>query len=183
MTTPSEELYAKSEKARAYYAANKEKVKQRVAAYREANREAIRKQGREHYRDTKELKKERRHQYYLSIQDEKKEYKRAYYYANRETVLESVRNYRLANPDKIRNLKLKGTFGITLIQWNQMFENQGKCCAICKSSNPGGQQWHTDHCHSSGKVRGILCRMCNLMLGGARDKVEVLQGAISYLGS
>ena len=41
-------------------------------------------------------------------------------------------------------------------------------CALCSRDTPGGRgYWHVDHDHESGKLRGVLCAGCNLMLGGA----------------
>jgi len=65
-----------------------------------------------------------------------------------------------------------------------MFAAQGSVCAICLGSSPnkGGQDWVVDHCHTSLKVRGILCHHCNILLGGAKDNPTTLSAAITYLG-
>lgn len=64
-----------------------------------------------------------------------------------------------------------------------MFAAQGCVCAICGANAPGGHGgWHTDHCHNTDRVRGILCHHCNLMLGNARDNNHTLAKAIDYLG-
>lgn len=66
-----------------------------------------------------------------------------------------------------------------------MQDSQLGCCAICSSSltspvyNKGDQ--HIDHCHASGKVRGLLCSNCNTLLGVARDDPAILKEAIAYL--
>ncbi len=56
-------------------------------------------------------------------------------------------------------------YGIEPDEWNDMFERQGRCCAICRTTTPGGRfnAWNTDHDHQTGKVRGILCARCNRM--------------------
>jgi hypothetical protein len=56
-------------------------------------------------------------------------------------------------------------YGISTPQWEEMFDRQGRVCAICSTATPGGQGWHTDHDHTLGPVRGILCTNCNLKLG------------------
>ena len=38
-----------------------------------------------------------------------------------------------------------------------------------------------DHCHKTGKVRGIICRQCNLALGNARDNIQTLENMITYI--
>jgi hypothetical protein len=73
-------------------------------------------------------------------------------------------------------------YGITKEQRDEMFEKQGKVCAICKSPSPKSKTgWHTDHDHATNKVRGILCHSCNTAMGSLQDKVEVLQSMIAYL--
>ena len=51
------------------------------------------------------------------------------------------------------------------------------CCDNCGKT----EELHVDHCHSTGKIRGILCRGCNHGLGQFEDSPEKLQGAIEYL--
>lgn len=72
-------------------------------------------------------------------------------------------------------------YGITPEQRDEIFVSQGSCCAICKTTNHGKRTWHTDHCHSTKKVRGVLCHHCNLLLGQAKDNIDTLKAAIKYL--
>mgnify|MGYP002414081203 FL=1 len=62
-----------------------------------------------------------------------------------------------------------------------MLEQQGGVCAICAKDQHRGVNWHTDHCHKTKRVRGILCRPCNIMLGHIKDDVAVLKAAVDYL--
>jgi hypothetical protein len=57
-----------------------------------------------------------------------------------------------------------------------MIEAQGGTCAVCS-----GKPEHVDHDHETGKVRGILCFLCNQALGNARDDIDVLNGLVAYL--
>lgn len=101
---------------------------------------------------------------------------------------EAQRKRRQANPEKYRemgkvserNRKLK-KYGLTLEQYNFMLEAQNNSCAICKEDKKTIRDWHVDHCHTTGKVRGILCHHCNLLLGNARDNKNTLYNAINYL--
>lgn len=58
---------------------------------------------------------------------------------------------------------------------------QHSVCAICGSSDWGRKGPQVDHCHNSGKVRGILCVNCNTILGHAHDDPKLLRRAAKYL--
>ena len=78
--------------------------------------------------------------------------------------------------------QLKFKYGITLEQRNSILTAQGECCAVCNRTDPGStKDWNVDHDHNTGKIRGILCHDCNLLLGHAKDDVSILQRAINYL--
>lgn len=68
-----------------------------------------------------------------------------------------------------RKSHLKLLYGITEEQWKMMLETQGNCCACCRNKST---TWHTDHDHTTGVVRGILCPSCNKLLGLCGDSLE-----------
>jgi len=71
-------------------------------------------------------------------------------------------------------------YGLTLEEYDSLIESQGGNCAICGRTL--GEKWQTiDHDHSTGKVRGIVHRGCNLVIGNASEDIRVLVGAICYL--
>ena len=72
-------------------------------------------------------------------------------------------------------------FGITSELYAEMLDLQGGACAICKGLNPSGKRLSIDHCHKTGRVRGLLCVKCNTVLGQADDDVAILMAAIKYL--
>lgn len=82
-----------------------------------------------------------------------------------------------------RRSKFKRVYGITLDDYDlRLVEQEGRC-AICKTlaeECPKGILF-VDHCHTIGKVRGLLCSLCNFVLGNARDNVETLRNAAIYL--
>lgn len=87
-----------------------------------------------------------------------------------------------AHKARVKEAYLLREYGLTTEKWNTIFELQGHCCAICGTGTPGPKGfWHTDHCHTSGLVRGILCHNCNLLLGYAKDSEKTLTTAIEYL--
>lgn len=75
-------------------------------------------------------------------------------------------------------IHLRTQYGISYETYLEIVENQNNKCAICSGelTDP-----HLDHCHETGKVRGILCFTCNTALGKFKDSVPLLQSAISYL--
>lgn len=52
-------------------------------------------------------------------------------------------------------------------------------CGI--SEDEIGKKLDVDHCHNSGRVRGVLCNPCNVVLGHARDRADLLEAAAKYL--
>ena len=86
------------------------------------------------------------------------------------------------NKDKKAAYQRKCTFGITMEDYNQFLEDQNSVCAICQQKCGSGNRLSVDHCHNSGKVRGLLCGNCNRALGLFKDNKKFLQKAIDYLG-
>jgi hypothetical protein len=77
--------------------------------------------------------------------------------------------------------RMKTVFGITAADYHGMLEMQGYACAICKNK-PKNYRLAVDHCHKTGKIRGLLCKRCNHdLLGAAYDSIPMLARAISYL--
>lgn len=88
------------------------------------------------------------------------------------------------NNDK--NFKLKKAYGITLKEYEQLLSKQNGKCAICNIDNNGKYRnkpraFAVDHCHSTGKIRGLLCSDCNTGIGLLKDNINYLQLAIKYL--
>lgn len=77
--------------------------------------------------------------------------------------------------------RLKTIFGITPEIYNTMLLSQNSCCAICCRTEPTGYGWHIDHCHTTQKVRGLLCSKCNQGIGLLEENIETLKKAIKYL--
>jgi hypothetical protein len=61
--------------------------------------------------------------------------------------------------------RLLAGYGITEDQYNILLEVQNGVCAICKQSCPSGRLLAVDHDHKTGRVRGLLCMVCNNRLG------------------
>lgn len=82
-----------------------------------------------------------------------------------------------------RRVGLLRKYGLTEQDYDSMLAEQNYACAICKNPDPQDRwnRFHVDHCHTSGKVRGLLCSHCNTGLGKFYDNTEVLREAIRYL--
>jgi hypothetical protein len=80
---------------------------------------------------------------------------------------------------------LQAKYHISLQEYTELLIRQNGCCAICGTSDPKGptSQFVVDHCHHTGKIRGLLCNHCNTGLGKLGDTIESLNKAIRYLSS
>lgn len=139
--------------------------------------------------------------YVAEHKEERREYMRAYgpewFQKNKEKKRESSRKWRTNNPEKVRAQKekwkasggkfysmLKTLYKISREEYDQMFETQKGCCAICGvHQDDHFRSLSVDHNHETGKVRGLLCGQCNVGMGNLRDDVHILQKAIAYLQS
>jgi len=95
------------------------------------------------------------------------------------------RKYRRGNPAAVRAVQrkayLKRNFGITPERYTELEQSQNSKCAICHGVQPSGRRLAVDHCHDTGKVRGLLCNPCNTAIGLLGDDPERLRAAVSYL--
>jgi hypothetical protein len=81
-----------------------------------------------------------------------------------------------------RSAHLKRKYGITIEEFERISKDQGDRCKTCLRGTD--EIWLcVDHCHTSGKIRGLLCNTCNSALGGVNDNVETLENMIEYLNS
>ena len=90
---------------------------------------------------------------------------------------------RRRDPRARRNGRLLASFGISADEYDAMLAGQGGRCAICGSAV--GDKWNrrlaVDHCHATGKVRGILCTNCNQGIGKFKDCADLLLRASKYI--
>lgn len=167
------------ERAKIYYAANKERINSRCQRYYLANKHRIAaRQKRSYLNQTQDQKDHRR--------------KRMSEYKKRPDVREKLRQsgkrYRAAHPENAHRQWIKCKYNITHDQYQEMLRLQNGVCAICKNGNIHRTRWGVDsvrlvvdHCHTSKKVRGLLCHACNAGLGYFRENSNILKAAIGYL--
>lgn len=110
-----------------------------------------------------------------------------HYEKNREKCMEASTRWRKENPEKCkryqRSSKLRREYGLTIEEWDTMFEAQGGLCAACGTDRPGGKAGvlQVDHNHRTGAVRGLLCNGCNAALGHVDDNISRLLDLINYI--
>lgn len=89
---------------------------------------------------------------------------------------------RLMTKSELREKNLWDHYRMTLNEYTKLLLSQNFQCAICSSLNSGSHQnFYVDHCHVTGKVRGLLCQQCNLALGHFKDDVNIIKDAIDYI--
>lgn len=100
---------------------------------------------------------------------------------NPEKYKEYQKASRLNRKPKARDYYLRRRFGITLETFEQMSAEQNHTCKICGQKELTYKNLNVDHCHETGKIRGLLCTSCNTALGLLKDNLQNLQNAIRYL--
>ena len=100
-----------------------------------------------------------------------------YYQKHKKRIHAMQKQYRKANPERERARRRKQTYGILPEQWEKMLKaGRGKCWS-CGSKDT----LCVDHCHDTGKVRGLLCAGCNVGLGCIGDNIEGVINLLKYL--
>jgi len=151
-------------------------------------------------------KKSRALTYYYKNKEKIAAYKKAHYHANIDTYKaraakfgksEIRKKYLINNKEKTKTYNkerwlkvkdakphLKAIYGITLEEYSLMFEKQEGCCSGCKKHRSTlKSDLCVDHCHTTGKVRGLLCAKCNTALGMIEDNTNTLLNLITYLNN
>lgn len=143
----------------------------------------------------KEEMREYQKNYYLVNKEKCKRYSKLWAYKNPKRAKERVSKWKLEhseknrmtnkkwtdnNKDRTRAGHLKRKFGITVSEYQEMFDVQNGKCAIC-GKDDNGKSLSVDHNHNTGKVRGLLCRKCNTGIGLFNDNISLIYKAVRYL--
>ena len=98
------------------------------------------------------------------------------------------REWRRRNPGRSKGIDLKKKYGIDEIAFYAMMEEQGGVCAVCANQEtalrPRGmtaRDLAVDHCHKTGKVRGLVCSSCNLLIGKYEANPDLLESLVAYM--
>jgi len=114
-----------------------------------------------------------------------------WYAENREYAKQKAKKWYHNNRERARkahrNAALKRRYGITREQYEVLFRAQNGRCAICgeperqRDRNGRVKELSVDHDHVTSKIRSLLCGDCNLLIGNARERADILVAAIRYL--
>lgn len=131
-----------------------------------------------------------------NCRDCQRRYRSGYTAKNRERLREEQRRWRQENPDYhrrynnsperkkwIRDWTLRDKYGISLEDYEAMKVAQENRCAICARvfGKEKGSVANVDHCHTTGRVRGLLCGDCNRGIGLMGDDAARVRSAAGYL--
>ncbi len=110
-------------------------------------------------------------------------YKREWYHRNRDEMLKYWKKYNSENKQRRRWIVTRCKYGVTESTFNSMLTSQDGRCAICDVEFTKAQKRlpHIDHCHDTGRVRGLLCHKCNAGIGFLQHSPKILVDAIIYL--
>jgi len=109
---------------------------------------------------------------------------RGYDYMCKECVKEDKRKTHNSERQKKATIKYRyEQYGLTEQSYQRMRVAQDFKCKICglPELDSPKKKLHIDHCHTTGKVRGLLCSQCNVSLGLVKESKETLLKMIKYL--
>lgn len=124
----------------------------------------------------------------MALDKEKTLARRARYRAkNREKIRAYGRQWKKNNPTT-SNESYKRLYGITEEDYLRMLKEQNEVCKICLKPETAKakdkvKRLSVDHCHTTGKVRGLLCNKCNTTLGKYEDSIETFERFVEYLSA
>lgn len=167
-----------NEKCKQYYQDNKEKIKSWHKEFYKNNKAKILEKQNVYRVENNDRFKERDKNYRQKEENKikAKEYSASY----REQNKEKIKAQKLESREYQRIRRLKKVYNLSVEEYDSLIEQQGNKCKVCEVSFE--ENWiNIDHCHSTGKIRGLLCVCCNLALGGAKDDINILNKLINYL--
>lgn len=132
-----------------------------------------------------EKESKRYKEWYARNRDAQRERSRVRHKANRVEETKKHATYYESHKEQIqaqrRDADFKRKYGISLAERDAMLEAQGGRCAICQTDAPGPRGLFVDHCHETGRVRGLLCHKCNYAVALLCDDPGRCRRAATYL--
>ena len=129
-----------------------------------------------------EARKKYQKEYYLKNKEVLLAYRKNHYLNNKDSYHTRLRKWYKETPEARKKIVRKNVYGITPEQYNEIFEKQKGCCFTCNIHHTDLKRGLLiDHCHTTGKVRGLLCHNCNRGLGLMKDDPNILETAARYV--
>jgi len=192
-----------NEYAKKYYQEHKEEIALKAREYREKNRDEVKEYAKICSKKNKDKRCLTSKEWYYNNKDEallkNKEwrdnnkdhralYSKNYREDNRERLSEYFKDWRSQpyTAYRIRIGILRNKYGVTEELLSNMLNDQRGCCKTCGDSliySDSKTNYHIDHCHTTGTVRGLLCHSCNVSLGHLKENIDTLRNMIAYLES
>lgn len=108
-----------------------------------------------------------------------------YVQKNREKVYKKKKEWNKNNPNKVKKWDfekgIKYRYGLSIDKYNEMLNDQNNKCAICNENFTHKNKPCIDHNHEDLKVRALLCRKCNALIGLSNENIIILYNSIKYL--
>lgn len=117
----------------------------------------------------------------LGRQSHCKKCARQWHHERPDYVRRKNEEWRKNNPTYALDWKRKKEHGLTPNDVAELREKQGGRCAGCLRAFGDQLRENVDHCHATGKVRGLLCNCCNVSAGRLRDNPETLRRLATYI--
>lgn len=163
--TPKE----KREYDKQYYRDNQEECRQYNREYHLNHAANIRSRKKRHRLNNIEKELQREANNRSNNREKIRDNNKRYYVKNKERVLKRK---------KINNLK---KYGLSVEEMRRLYISQGGLCPICENKLEKRSRAAIDHNHTTGQIRQLLCRTCNLLIGQCKENVSILSRAIEYL--
>lgn len=175
-----------SKQQKAYREANKEKISQQRSAYYQANKENFIKKRKERYWANPDEARKLTLEYYAANKERMSEQNKVWSQNNNDKMKQYKRAYCARNPEKLKKKRLCKKYNLKPEEYDVLMEKAGNICPICevdfdwvnrhKANRPC-----IDHCHKTGKVRGVICGQCNAAIGQLNDDTKRLERAMWWL--
>ena len=177
--------FKNKEARKVYYEKNKEAIAARKKSYYEKNKEAYAAYRKNYYEKNKEAIAASGKAYREKNKEAIEAYRKVYYEKNKEAIAAYKKDYQEKNKESIAAYRkaydVLRKYGITLAEKKKMKDEQENKCKICYQNFSSDVEPHVDHCHTTGEIRGLLCRQCNVGLGSFKDNPVALVRAAEYL--
>lgn len=108
----------------------------------------------------------------------KQQYSKEYYQKNK--LVWKERYFKRKQAKKLF-INYKKLYGITKDEYLEMSASQNHVCKLCLKPCQSGKRLAVDHCHTTGRIRGLLCSKCNQAIGLFKDNYNTVLRAAEYL--